>query len=93
MADCSEAFRIRPGAANTLNSRALLFKLGSFAKSIQDYSAAIAQDPKDAWSLFGRGVARVKSGDMADGQSDIAAAIAIESDVEKISTKFGLKRG
>jgi hypothetical protein len=68
------------------------FKLGNFAKAIADYSAAIALEPRDASSLFGRGLARIKTGGTTGGQADIAAAIAIESDIEGVSAKYGLKR-
>jgi tetratricopeptide (TPR) repeat protein len=93
MADCNESLRLKPDVGITLNSRALVwFKLGNFTRAIADYSAAIAQNAKDVHSLFSRGVARQKSGDISGGQTDIAAAVAIESDIENISAKYGLKR-
>ena len=66
------------------------FKLGAFDRAIADYGAAIAQNPKDAPSLYGRGVAKLKTGDTAGGNADIAAAKAIEPDIADVCAVYGL---
>jgi Flp pilus assembly protein TadD len=84
--------RLKPDVGYVLNSRALVqFKLGVFDKAIADYTAAIAQDAKDADSLYGRGVAKQKSGDKAGGDADIAAAKALRANVAEISADYGIK--
>jgi tetratricopeptide (TPR) repeat protein len=91
-ADCNESLRLKPGYANAFNSLGLLhLKLGAFDEAIMDYNSAIARNPKDADSLYGRGIAERKSGDTAGGDSDIAAATAIRPDIGKVYAGYGVK--
>jgi hypothetical protein len=66
-------------------------KLGAFDRAIADYDVAVQQDSKDADSLYGRGVAKLKSGDEADGNADIAAAKAIRSDIADVYAGYGIR--
>lgn len=50
-------------------------------KAIADFSAAIALEPARALSMYGRGMARLMSGDSA-GQNEMEAAIMLEAGVE-----------
>jgi tetratricopeptide (TPR) repeat protein len=67
------------------------YKLGAFREAIADYGAAIAQNPKDAGSLYGRGMAKLKAGNIADGNADIAAAKAVEPDIADIYAGYGVR--
>jgi tetratricopeptide (TPR) repeat protein len=85
LADCNEALRLAPDTTSIFNSHGLVqIKLGSFSQAIADYSAFIAKNSGDdldrADALYGRGVAKIKLGDTAGGNADIAAAKAIKSD-------------
>ena len=75
----------------TPDSRGFVYlKLGQFDKAAADYDAALKIDPKIATSLFGRGVARLKTGNSAAGNADIAAAKAIKVDtVEQMAALGG----
>ena len=55
-------------------------RLGDFAKSIADFDAGLKLAPKIAGALYGRGLAKLKKGDAAAGEADIAAAKAIQTD-------------
>ena len=68
------------------------FKLGQFDKAIADYDAALAmtKDPSQANWLYGRGVSKLKKGDTADGNADIASAKAIKADIAE-EAKYGVK--
>jgi len=46
--------------------------------ALEDYNAALAINPRLASSLYGRGVAKQKSGDPTGGRIDIATAQAID---------------
>jgi regulator of sirC expression with transglutaminase-like and TPR domain len=59
-------------------------------QAIADYEAALKVDPKQAASLFGRGVARLRMGDVAGGNADIAAAIAIDNTIAERLAKRGV---
>jgi len=92
LADCNESLRLDPGAAAFFNTRGLVqLKLGAFDRAIADYGAAIAKRPKDANSLYGRGVAKLKSGDRAGGEADLAAAKTIEADIAQVYAGYGVK--
>ena len=62
---------------------------GAFPQAIADYSAAIAKDKQDAYSLYGRGVAKLKSGDIDGGNADMAAAKAIQPDIANAYVRYG----
>src|SRR5258708_24095473 len=74
LADCNEALRLE-SSANTLEGRAAVYcKSGLFDKAIADYDAALKTNPKLAGPLYGRGIAKVRKGDVAGGNADTAAA-------------------
>ena len=92
LADCNESLRLSPGYAEALNTRGFVqFKLGAFDRAIADYSAAIAKNAKDAGSLYARGVAKLRSGDTAGGEADIATAKAIKADIATVYAGYGVK--
>ena len=51
-------------------------------QAIADFSAAIALDAARAFSLYGRGMARLMAGDAA-GQNEMEAAIMLQPDIEE----------
>ena len=64
-------------------------KLGAFQRAIADYSAAIGKNKQDAYSLYGRGVAKLKSGDTDGGNADMAAAKTIQPDIASAYVRYG----
>ena len=81
--DCDEALRDEPGHPVALPARALLgLRTHEWAASIRDYSGVLETAPRDAGALFGRGLARLRSGDTAGGRADLAAARRLQFDVE-----------
>ncbi len=80
--DCNVALRSAdkssPFYAKVLDSRGLVFlRLGDYDKSISDYDASLKVDAKNAWSLYGRGIAKLRKQKTSDGEADIAQATAI----------------
>ena len=61
------------------------------ANAIADYDAALKIEPKLAEALYGRGVARKRNGDSADGEADIAAAKAIKADAAEEFAQYGVQ--
>jgi hypothetical protein len=47
--------------------------------------------PKTASSLYGRGVAKLRKGDASGGNSDIAAAKAIQANIDEEFARDGVK--
>ncbi|HMK86477.1 MAG TPA: aspartyl protease family protein [Steroidobacteraceae bacterium] len=79
--DCNAALKraakSSPFYAQVADSRGLvLLRMGDYDKSIADYDASLEIKPKNAWSLYGRGVAELRKQKTSQGQADIAQATA-----------------
>jgi len=91
LSDCSEALRVFPNTPHVLESRGLVRqRMGDFDKSIADYDAALAGNPKLAWALYGRGLDELHKGKTTEGQADMARATALQPDVANEAKEFGL---
>ena len=58
--------------------------------AIKDYSSALRVDPKLASALYGRGLAKLKKGDMAAGNADLAAAKKLKATIAADFSRYGL---
>jgi hypothetical protein len=65
-------------------------RLGQFAAAAADYDAALRLDPGLATALYGRGLAKVKSGDADGGGADMAAAKAIAGGIADEFSRYGI---
>jgi tetratricopeptide (TPR) repeat protein/predicted aspartyl protease len=91
LADCNRAVRERPQAVAYLDSRGLAYlRLGDYDKALKDYDAVLAAEPRNPWSLYGRGVAKVHKGMAAEGEADIAASKLVNPRVAEEAAKHGL---
>jgi tetratricopeptide (TPR) repeat protein len=89
--DCNASLRLKPGDAPTLDSRAFTYlKMREWDKALADYDAVIRITPTQASSLYGRGVAKLRKGDTAGGNRDLAAAKASQSDIEAEMKALGV---
>jgi len=80
--DCNAALeRVAKGSSlykAVSDSRGLvLLRMGEYDKSIADYDASLKINPKDAWSLYGRGIDKLRKRKISEGETDIAQATAI----------------
>lgn len=92
LADCNKSLALRPGDANTLDSRGFVyFRLGRFDEAIADMNTALMKDPESAESLFIRGLAKLKKGDSAGGSADIAAGEKINPKIAEKYAKWGVQ--
>ena len=92
LADCNESLRLVPNDANALDSRGFAYlKFGQWDAAITDYDSVLKLYPKTASSLYGRGVAKLKKGDSSGGNSDIAAAKAIQANIDEEFARDGVK--
>jgi tetratricopeptide (TPR) repeat protein len=79
-----------PNNAATLDSRAFVFlKMTQFDAAVSDFDAVLRIDPKLAFALYGRGLARLKNED-ATGEADIAAAKALQADIAEEYARYGV---
>jgi tetratricopeptide (TPR) repeat protein len=89
--DCDAAVRRSPASPNPYDSRGFLYLMnGKYKEAIADYEIALAIDPRFTSSLYGRGVARRRLGDVAAGNSDMKAAAAVDSNVARRFARDGL---
>jgi tetratricopeptide (TPR) repeat protein len=92
LADCQQSLAVRPNSAETLDSLAMVyFRQARFPEAVDQYSAALAADPKQNASLFMRGVAKLRAGDNDGGEADIAAAEATDKSVASRFASYGVK--
>jgi hypothetical protein len=64
--------------------------MGDLDHAIADYDEVLKLEPKTAWSLYGRGVARRHKGMAKEGDADVAAAAAIAPDLPDRAKKLGI---
>jgi tetratricopeptide (TPR) repeat protein len=92
--DCNDALQIKPRYVDALDSRGFVsLKLGQPAQAIADYDLALQLNPRHASSLYGRGCAKLRSGNTQGGNTDIAAAKALQSDIVEEFTSYGVNCG
>jgi tetratricopeptide (TPR) repeat protein len=64
---------------DAFDSRGLAYlKLGEFDRTIADFNTALRLRPNKQSSLYGRGVAELKTGQTSAGNADIAEAKRID---------------
>jgi tetratricopeptide (TPR) repeat protein len=97
VADYSQAIRLDPANADYLSNRCLARAVAGreLTQALADCNASLRlvpnDNPKDAISLYGRGIAKLKTDDAAGGNADVAAAKAIRSDVADVYADYGVK--
>jgi tetratricopeptide (TPR) repeat protein/predicted aspartyl protease len=90
LADCDAAVR-HVQSSQYLDSRGLVhLRRGEWRAAIADYDVALRLQPKLAWSLLGRGLAKQKLGDTAGGATDMAAGLALQPGLEAQARRMGL---
>jgi tetratricopeptide (TPR) repeat protein len=90
--DCNKAIQLGPNDPATYDSRGLIhLKMDQLDAAIDDYTSAPRFDPKLASALYGRGLAKLKKGDKAGSDTDIAAAKTIQARIDNDFTRFGVR--
>jgi hypothetical protein len=75
-----------------LDSRGFVYLgLGRWDDVIADSDAALRANPRNAWALFERGIAKRRKGDLVGGDADIAASRAIDPKAEMEFAGFGVR--
>jgi tetratricopeptide (TPR) repeat protein len=91
LADCDVALRLMPVNLDVRDTRGFIYlKLGDPALALNEYNAALQRDPNRATALFGRGLARIRSGDARGGEGDQAAARTINPEIDQQFAVYGL---
>lgn len=91
IADFDAALRLQPDDVDAVAARGMAWlRKGDSGRALQDFDRALVVRPGNAIALYGRGIARRRSGNHKDGDADIAAAKAIQSDIAEKFTRMGL---
>jgi len=89
--DCRKAIKRDGETPSYLDSLGLVqLRLGHYPDSIKAYEQAVAQMPKSAWSRYGLGLAKIRSGQTEAGKADLVAAHALDPEIDAHAGKFGL---
>jgi len=89
--DCNESLRLQPGEGGALNARGTAYlKLDRLDLARADFDTALRTDPKNAFSLYGRGIAKGLKGDRSGADADIAAAKQISPDIAADFERYGV---
>jgi tetratricopeptide (TPR) repeat protein len=90
LADCNAALRRMPGNAATRESRGFIYlKMTYFDAAVSDFDTALQIDPKLAFALYGRGLAKLNNQDPA-GETDLQRAKALQSDIAEEYLRYGI---
>jgi tetratricopeptide (TPR) repeat protein len=88
---CDESLRLSPNRALTREARGLVGLLqAQNDEAWRHYDLAVQLEPNNPDFLYGRGVSALRLGRVAEGRADIAAAVALEPDVEDRFREFGV---
>jgi tetratricopeptide (TPR) repeat protein len=96
LSDCNAAYRQsdktnHAGVAAVLASRGLVrLRLGNYDKAVADYDDSLKLAPKNPWSLYGRGVAKIRMQKKADGEADLARATELSSTIAQEFQRRGI---
>jgi len=89
--DCRKAIRRDGEKPAYLDSLGLVqLRLGHYPESIKAYEQAITQMPRSAWSRYGLGLAKIRSGQTDAGHADLVAARSLDPEIEARAAKYGL---
>ena len=89
--DCRKAIKRDGEQPAYLDSLGLVqLRLGHYPESIKAYEQAAAQMPHNAWSRYGLGLAKIRSGQSDAGNADLVAARALDSKIDTRAAKYGL---
>lgn len=92
---CDTALRARPDDSPTLDSRGLIgLRQQRWQDAWADYDAAIRLGPENpdlAHFHYGRGIAALRLGRTAEGQADLARALALNDLIADTYARFGIR--
>lgn len=92
LADCTAALRLMPDNPATYDSRGFIFlKMDQPDAAVSAYDSALRINPKLAFALYGRGLAKLRNED-SEGEADVAAAKALQGDIAQEYLRYGIQQ-
>jgi len=91
-ADCRASLELFPRWNRTYDALGLVnLKRGNLQEALANYDTAVNGDPDLMSPLYGRGIVKLRLGQISDGQADIAAATARSPDLAAEYARYGIK--
>ncbi|HEY2676321.1 MAG TPA: aspartyl protease family protein [Steroidobacteraceae bacterium] len=93
ISDCNDALRRmekKNAAAYSalLDSRGFVYlRSGELNKAVADFDSSLKLNPKSASALYGRGVAKSRMSNAAEGRADIAAATSLDPQIAEFFSR------
>jgi tetratricopeptide (TPR) repeat protein/predicted aspartyl protease len=88
--DCDAALK-KDRNSQLLDGRALVWlRLGEFDKSMADFKASLALQPRNAGAQYGLGLAETRKGMLAEGDRDMQAATALAPRIAEQFKRMGV---
>ncbi|HZR35342.1 MAG TPA: aspartyl protease family protein [Nevskia sp.] len=92
--DCRKAIRRDGETPAFLDSLGMVeLRLGHYPESIKAYRKAVAGLPRSAWTRYGLGLAELRGGQAEAGNADLAAARALDPQIDTRAGQYGLAAG
>jgi tetratricopeptide (TPR) repeat protein len=89
--DCDAAIQISDSDVAARQARGIVeFRQASWQAALADFDAVLTNHPNAAGSLFMKGVVERRMGNAAAGNTDLAAATAIEAHLPTAFAQFGI---
>jgi tetratricopeptide (TPR) repeat protein len=99
LADCNEALRLRPEDPRLLDSRGFVhLRMGRFDQAVADANASLERartppgglEPRSAGTLYIRGLAKRRLGDLSGSDADLASARQLDSGIDRKYAQYGV---
>jgi tetratricopeptide (TPR) repeat protein/predicted aspartyl protease len=88
LSDCNRALSLRSDVPGFRGARALVqFRRAKFDKAVADWDVVVAKEPKNAWALYGRGIAKMKEGRVREGEADVKGAEALNPKIAEVGKR------
>jgi tetratricopeptide (TPR) repeat protein len=88
---CERALEADRENGNIWDSLALVrFKQGRYAEAYHHYDVAVRVDAEEAHYRYGRGLAALRVGKEENGRADLAAALALNEDIDDAYAGYGV---
>jgi tetratricopeptide (TPR) repeat protein len=65
-------------------------RMGDYARAITDYDEVLARNANEAWSLYGRGIAKLRLGQKEAGEADLKKSKSLDAHLADEAKKRGI---
>ena len=89
--DCDAALDSDSKNPVYLDSRGWVhLRMGNHKRALSDFDRSIGYRPESAWTLYGRGLTKMRMGEAAQGEADLVAARKVQPDIDLKVERAGL---